>query len=122
MHNGKGTLLSLVLLVLVLTGCGNAVYKEAVEEGEEAVQRLEFRESLQYFKTAIAEKPEDERIINTILQTESLMEAMDYNREGKLTEAIAEFRVVLAFEKSLDGTIKVATDFLNILKKKNKTS
>lgn len=77
MHNGKETLLSLVLLVLVLTGCGNAVYKEAVEKGEETVQRLEFREALQYFKTAIAEKPEDERIINAILQTESLMEAMD---------------------------------------------
>jgi len=114
--NWRRTLPGIILLIVILTGCGNSHYKLAMENGEKAVTAGEYAEGIEYFTEALAEKPDDEAATKAIEQTKLMIASRDELRQGELADAIADFEGAASFEGGLAKLSELAEEMLDELR------
>lgn len=73
--------------MILLTGCGNKEYDEAMIHGKEAIEEGNFEEAAVYFKAALEEEADDKTATTYLRQTENMIDGLRFLNEGNLSES-----------------------------------
>lgn len=97
----------LCFLVILLTAC-NQAYKEAMENGKEALSTLDYETAHTYFEEALLEKNADEEAEMYMNQIEEMLDGIAAMDEGEMIKAEEAFDEVIATSHASDELIKEA--------------
>lgn len=101
--------MSILLTLIILSGCSNGAYKDAMDHGMRAVDDEQFKEALDHFEKALKEKPNDEKAKTAIEQIKIINNSLKKLKEEKTSEAISHLEKVIK-QKNTAETIKNKTN------------
>lgn len=93
--------------IILLAGCGNKEYDEAMKQEKEVIEEGDFEEAATDFKEALEKKSDDKAESTYLKQTENMIDGLNFLNDGELDES----------EKSLES-VKQEEDGSGILVKK----
>lgn len=115
--NLKKILPSLILLIVILAACGNAAYKEAIEEGIAAIETGDYEEALGYLKKGEAEAPDDKEAKAAVEQTELMILAQETIAEEGIREALPYYEKMAGIEQGIGLLTFIAESFVSNMAK-----
>src|SRR5699024_3512094 len=95
---------------LILAGCSDAEYDEAMDNGDESIKNEEFEKATDFFEEAIEEKDEDDKASTYLKQTKSLNEGVEAMEEDDFEEATASFEDIEEFDDGLSEILDIADE------------
>lgn len=75
-------LLLLVTLTLLVAGC-SSTYKDAIEQGNKALDEQKYEDAVSAFELALNEKPDDEKALKGLEKAKSEIERIEREKEEK---------------------------------------
>ncbi|MEI5889897.1 hypothetical protein DXB51_09720 [Bacillus cereus] len=114
------------LTFLMLAGCSNGNYEKAMDEGNTALTKKEYKTALSSFEKALDEKKDDSDVKVLVEQTKAMIEAVKLKEETKVEESVKSFEKVESVKNGSTTLVKQAkeerTALLTILETKKKYS
>lgn len=107
-----------LIMVLVLIGCGDTAYHNAIEKGLDYIASEEYKKAESAFELALDEKKEDVKGTTLLKQTKDYQEAEVALSEAEIDEAVKMAEKVSqvkngsnALVKKADGILSTITEF-----------
>jgi len=103
---------SILLTIITLVGCSNQEYDDAMDQGMKAVDDEQFKDALEYFEEALAEKPDDNEATASIEQTELIIKSIEKLIDEETSEAISILEKAIELKDDSESTTKKANEIL----------
>ncbi|WP_203363900.1 lysozyme inhibitor LprI family protein [Bacillus sp. REN10] len=104
-------LLVVVLVLIVLTGCGSSLYDESMEQAKLAMANGEFDKAKVSFELALEEKPDDPEASGVYQQLVVYEDAQKALEDGQWDEALTKIKGLLK-EKNIEKSLRQPFDEL----------
>lgn len=91
----RKSLFLFVLFVMFLTACGNKDYKEAMLNGDKAIEEEEYEKAITYFEEALTEKENDKVGSNKLEKTKQIVSGLQQLNDSNFDEATSIFQNLL---------------------------
>lgn len=99
-----------MLITLILAGCSNAKYDEAMDNGVDSIKNEEYEKAAEFFEEAIEEKDEDDKASTYLKQTNSLNDGIEAMEDGDFEEAATSFGEIEEFDDGLSEILDIADE------------
>ena len=106
-----------LLGILLLTGCSNKAYDDAMNEGKLAMASKDFNKADSMFSLAVEEKSSDKEAKALLSQTDKLIEATKLKDEGEIEKSKKVCEEILKIESESDVVKKAANVMLEEINK-----
>lgn len=88
-----------LIFIIMLAGCSNKDYEEAMDSGKEAIKAAEYEDAISSFERALEEKADDKVATAHLDQTTVFTDGVALFHEGELESSTDKFNEVLQFEE-----------------------